>query len=67
MLLDGKEDKLQYTQIINLNYHFYNKNIKMNKLPLEIISKIQLYSHPILNKNLQKQIHNYIFLKKVII
>lgn len=35
----------------------------MHKLPIEIISKIQLYSHPILNKNLQTQIHDYIFYK----
>ena len=33
-------------------------------LPIEIISKIQLYSHPILNRNIQKSIINYRFMSK---
>lgn len=38
----------------------------MNRLPLELINIIRLYAHPVINKDLQKQIHNHTFYKKKI-
>lgn len=34
-------------------------------LPDEIIRKILLYAHPVLNKNIQYDIINYVFIRKI--
>lgn len=36
----------------------------LSRLPIELVRKIYLYSHPVLNKNIQKSIINHKFLFK---